>query len=90
MPSYLYELSPGELSSLCRAFAEAAVYNDELTDALCDEVVKRLRSFGAFECLVFLDGLSQIHAGLQPKERRHIHYKGENANKTTLTVAKQS
>lgn len=64
LPSYLYELSPGELSSLCRAFAEAAVYNDELTDALCGEVVKRLRSFGAFECLVFLDGLSQIHVGL--------------------------
>ena len=55
---------------MARAFAEAAVYNGELTDALCEEVVQRLRSFGAQECLIFLEGLAQLQAGLPEELQR--------------------
>eukprot|EP00931_Biecheleriopsis_adriatica_P076783 TRINITY_DN50459_c0_g1_i1.p1 TRINITY_DN50459_c0_g1~~TRINITY_DN50459_c0_g1_i1.p1 ORF type:complete len:517 (+),score=117.32 TRINITY_DN50459_c0_g1_i1:32-1582(+) len=64
LPPYLYDLEPPELASLCRSFAEAAIYNEELIDALGEEARKRVRSFGAFECLVFLDGLSRLYEGL--------------------------
>eukprot|EP00913_Durusdinium_trenchii_P001288 g1187.t1 len=64
LPRYLYELRPPELASLCRAFAEVALYNEELTDALGAEVEKRARSFGAMECLIFLDGLSPVIAAV--------------------------
>lgn len=70
LPSYLYDLEPPELASLCRSFAEAAVYNAELTDAMCEQVVKRARSFGATECVVFLDGLSRLHSGLPEDMQR--------------------
>lgn len=70
MPQYVYDLEPGDLVGLCRAFAEAAVYNKELTDVICAESVRRLRSLGAYECLVLLDGLSQLHAGLPEELRR--------------------
>eukprot|EP00747_Dinoflagellata_sp_TGD_P098978 gnl/TRDRNA2_/TRDRNA2_167608_c1_seq8.p1 gnl/TRDRNA2_/TRDRNA2_167608_c1~~gnl/TRDRNA2_/TRDRNA2_167608_c1_seq8.p1 ORF type:complete len:116 (+),score=24.96 gnl/TRDRNA2_/TRDRNA2_167608_c1_seq8:51-350(+) len=49
LPAYLYDLSPAEVAGLCRAFAEAAVYNAELTDALCMEV----RQFQTSRCLIF-------------------------------------
>ena len=34
------------------------------TFPLQSEVLKRVRSFGAAECLMFLDGLSRLHEGL--------------------------
>ena len=34
LPRYLYDLRPPELASLCRAFAEVALYNEPLSDAL--------------------------------------------------------
>eukprot|EP00930_Biecheleria_cincta_P061051 TRINITY_DN4661_c0_g1_i1.p1 TRINITY_DN4661_c0_g1~~TRINITY_DN4661_c0_g1_i1.p1 ORF type:complete len:506 (-),score=110.67 TRINITY_DN4661_c0_g1_i1:50-1567(-) len=67
LPAYLYDLEPSELASLCRSFAEAAFYNEELSDALAAEVTQRARNFGAKECLVFIDGLSRLHEGL-PEE----------------------
>eukprot|EP00927_Polykrikos_kofoidii_P070712 TRINITY_DN67116_c0_g1_i1.p1 TRINITY_DN67116_c0_g1~~TRINITY_DN67116_c0_g1_i1.p1 ORF type:complete len:530 (+),score=85.42 TRINITY_DN67116_c0_g1_i1:46-1590(+) len=70
LPDYLYDLKPLELAILCRAFAEAAVYSDELIDALCAEVVKRLRTFGALECLIFLEGLSRLCQGLPDDMQR--------------------
>mmetsp|Transcript_56535 Transcript_56535/g.175725 ORF Transcript_56535/g.175725 Transcript_56535/m.175725 type:complete len:483 (+) Transcript_56535:114-1562(+) len=70
LPPYLYDLEPAELVSLCRSFAEAAVYNAELIDALCTQVSMRVRTFGALECLVFLDGLSRLNAGLPEELRR--------------------
>lgn len=82
IPSYLYDLEPAELASLCRAFAEVAVYNQELTDALCAEVVQRLRSFGALECLIFLEGLSRLNAGLPEDLRR-------NDSETITSVVEQ-
>ncbi|CAK0822835.1 unnamed protein product [Prorocentrum cordatum] len=70
LPPYLYDLEPGDLAALCRGFSEAAVYSSELTDALCEEVVKRLKSFGPLECLVFLEGLAQLSEGLPEEMRR--------------------
>eukprot|EP00435_Cladocopium_sp_Y103_P018359 s1225_g4.t1 len=64
LPRYLYDLRPPELATLCRSFAEVALYNEELSDALAAEVEKRARSFGAMECLIFLDGLSRLHEGM--------------------------
>jgi len=64
LPRYLYDLRPPELATLCRSFAEVALYNEELMDALVGEVEKRARSFGAMECLIFLDGLSRLHEGM--------------------------
>lgn len=69
LPRYLYDLTPPELASLCRSFAEAAVFNEDLADALGAEVSKRSKSFGAMECLVFLDALSRLHEGM-PEELR--------------------
>jgi len=70
LPAYLYDLEPTELAGLCRSFAQAAIYCAELVDALCMEVRKRLRSFGAHECLIFLEGLSHLHAGLSEELQR--------------------
>ncbi|CAE8718015.1 unnamed protein product [Polarella glacialis] len=83
LPHYLYDLEPTELAGLCRSFAEAAVYNEELIDALGAEATKRARSFGALECLVFLDGLSRLHAGL-PEELRDIRRKSDTATVSAL------
>jgi len=70
LPPYLYDLEPPDLASLCRCFAEAAMYNAELIDALCREVSKRIQSFGALECLTFLDGLSRFNVELPEDLRR--------------------
>mmetsp|Transcript_51934 Transcript_51934/g.150896 ORF Transcript_51934/g.150896 Transcript_51934/m.150896 type:complete len:440 (+) Transcript_51934:115-1434(+) len=79
LPPYLYDLEPPELANLCRSFAEVAFYNLELVDALCAEVDVRLRSFGALDCLTFLDGLSRLHAGLPDDLKR-------NDNKTVSSA----
>merc|ERR1740123_2512541 len=70
LPAYLYDLEPPELAGLCRSFAQVAIYSADLVDALCIEVRKRLRSFGAHECLIFLEGLSHLHAGLDEEFNR--------------------
>eukprot|EP00439_Symbiodinium_sp_Y106_P008770 s4751_g1.t1 len=63
LPRYLYDLTPPELASLCRSFAEAPRYHRII------RVSKRSNSFGAMECLVFLDALSRLHEGM-PEELR--------------------
>eukprot|EP00933_Yihiella_yeosuensis_P060654 TRINITY_DN633_c3_g1_i1.p1 TRINITY_DN633_c3_g1~~TRINITY_DN633_c3_g1_i1.p1 ORF type:complete len:511 (+),score=122.59 TRINITY_DN633_c3_g1_i1:61-1593(+) len=83
LPSYLYDLEPSELASLCRSFAEAAVYNEELIDALSIEASRRVRSFGALECLVFLDSLSRLHAGL-PEDMHAIRRKNDTSTINAL------
>lgn len=60
LPSYVYDLSVPEVAKLCRAFGEAMVYSQELTDALCVEAHHRRHDFGTIECLGFLDGLSYL------------------------------
>lgn len=82
LPAYLYDLEPPELAGLCRSFALASIYCAELVDALCAEVRKRLRSFGAYECLIFLEGLSHLHAGLSEELAR-------NDTDTIAAVAEQ-
>jgi len=40
-------------------------------DAPCHvQVEKRARSFGAMECLIFLDGLSRLHEGMDEDRTR--------------------
>ncbi|CAJ1413775.1 unnamed protein product [Effrenium voratum] len=65
MPPYLYDLKPPELASLCRSYAEVAMYNEELQDAIGAEVAKRVSSFGAMDCVTFLDALSRLHEGME-------------------------
>lgn len=37
---------------------------------MCIQVEKRARSFGAMECLIFLDGLSRLHEGMDEDRTR--------------------
>mmetsp|Transcript_47964 Transcript_47964/g.104352 ORF Transcript_47964/g.104352 Transcript_47964/m.104352 type:complete len:447 (+) Transcript_47964:57-1397(+) len=73
LPQYFYDLSPPELVGVCRAFAEAAVYNADLIDSICADVVSRIRNFGALECLVFLEGLALLNEGLPEEMQRNDH-----------------
>mmetsp|Transcript_82096 Transcript_82096/g.265954 ORF Transcript_82096/g.265954 Transcript_82096/m.265954 type:complete len:514 (-) Transcript_82096:29-1570(-) len=70
LTDYLYDLEPPELARLSRAFGQAAVYSEELFDALCVEVKQRIRSFGALDCVVFLEGLARVHEGLPEEMKR--------------------
>eukprot|EP00405_Crypthecodinium_cohnii_P050302 CAMPEP_0206600258 /NCGR_PEP_ID=MMETSP0325_2-20121206/45685_1 /ASSEMBLY_ACC=CAM_ASM_000347 /TAXON_ID=2866 /ORGANISM="Crypthecodinium cohnii, Strain Seligo" /LENGTH=508 /DNA_ID=CAMNT_0054111521 /DNA_START=29 /DNA_END=1556 /DNA_ORIENTATION=+ len=61
---YVYDLSAPELARLCRAFANAAVYSEDLFDALCSEAKQRARTFGALDALTFIDALSRVQVSL--------------------------
>eukprot|EP00397_Hematodinium_sp_SG-2012_P039521 GEMP01043163.1.p1 GENE.GEMP01043163.1~~GEMP01043163.1.p1 ORF type:complete len:294 (+),score=69.49 GEMP01043163.1:539-1420(+) len=62
LPSYVCDLRPTEIAHVAEAFANVSMYDERLFDALANEVMRRLRDFGAADLLTFFDALSTLNA----------------------------